>query len=71
MVLDVALRIFIERGSAAVSMDAIAAAAGVTKPVVYACFPGRSELLEALLEREERRLLGHIAAALPEQPDPR
>ena len=68
MVLDVALRIFIERGSAAVSMDAIAAAAGVTKPVVYACFPSRSELLEALLEREERRLIGHVAAALPERP---
>jgi AcrR family transcriptional regulator len=69
MVLDVALRIFIEHGSAGVSMDAIAEAAGVTKPVIYACFPGRTELLQALLDREEQRLLGHVAAALPDRPN--
>jgi AcrR family transcriptional regulator len=68
MVLDVALKIFVEQGSAGVSMDAIAEAAGVTKPVIYACFPGRAELLQALLDREEKRLLGHLTAALPEQP---
>jgi AcrR family transcriptional regulator len=69
MVLDVALKIFIEQGSAGVSMDAIAEAAGVTKPVIYACFPGRAELLQALLDREEKRLLGHITAALPDRPN--
>ena len=46
-------------------MEAIAEAAGVTKPVVYACYPGKEELFEALLRREEERVLGEIGAALP------
>ena len=41
-------------------MEAIAGAAGVTKPVVYACFPGKDELFRALLAREEERILGEI-----------
>lgn len=50
-------------------MDAIAQAAGVTKPVVYACFPSKAELFGALLEREEKRMLAHVASALPERPN--
>lgn len=50
-------------------MDAIATAAGVTKPVVYACFPSKEELFRALLEREEGRVLGQIQVALPDQAD--
>jgi AcrR family transcriptional regulator len=44
-------------------MDAVAGAAGVTKPVVYACFPGKEELFRALLRREEERILAEIQAA--------
>ena len=44
-------------------MEAIAGAAGVTKPVVYACFPGKDELFRALLAREEERILGEIQSA--------
>jgi AcrR family transcriptional regulator len=44
-------------------MEAIAAAAGVTKPVVYACFPGKEQLFRALLAREEERILTEIQAA--------
>jgi AcrR family transcriptional regulator len=65
LVLDAALGLFVERGYEGTSMDAIAEAAGVTKPVVYACFPGKAELFEALLRREEERVLGEIAGALP------
>lgn len=50
-------------------MDAIAEAAGVTKPVVYACFESKTELFRALLEREEQRMLAHVAAAVPERPN--
>jgi AcrR family transcriptional regulator len=46
-------------------MEAVAKAAGVTKPVVYACFAGKEELFEALLEREEARVLQTIQASLP------
>lgn len=50
-------------------MDAIAEAAGVTKPVVYSCFPSKAELFRALLEREEKRMLAHVGAAIPERPN--
>jgi len=48
-------------------MDAIAAAAGVSKPVVYSCFRDRAELVRALFIREERRLSAHAVASLPER----
>ena len=44
-------------------MAAVAEAAGVTKPVVYACFPGKDELFRALLRREEERILAEIQGA--------
>jgi AcrR family transcriptional regulator len=65
LVLDAALGLFVERGYEGTSMEAIAEAAGVTKPVVYACYPGKAELFEALLRREEERVLGEIGASLP------
>lgn len=67
-VLDGALAIIVERGIGGVSMTAVADRMGVSKPVVYACFATREELLTALLEREERRLLEGVFAALPDQP---
>lgn len=69
LVLDAALRLLVAEDSGAVSMDAIAAAAGVTKPVVYACFASKAELWRALIEREEQRMLAHVAGALPERPN--
>lgn len=69
LILDAALRLLVSEDSAAVSMDAIAAAAGVTKPVVYSCFPSKTELWRALIEREEQRMLAHVGGALPEQPN--
>jgi AcrR family transcriptional regulator len=62
-VLDAALRLFLERGYEGTSMEAIATAAGVTKPVVYACFPRKDELFRALLAREEERILGEVQGA--------
>lgn len=68
LVLDAALELFLERGYEGTSMEAVAKAAGVTKPVVYDCFPSKEELFQALLRREEERVLGQIAAALPGDP---
>ena len=62
-VLDAALALFLERGYEGTSMASIAAAAGVTKPVVYACFPSKDELFRALLRREEERILKEIQSA--------
>jgi AcrR family transcriptional regulator len=65
LILDAALEVYVERGYKGTSMQAVADAAGVTKPVVYECFPNKDELLLALLDREERRLLGAITESLP------
>jgi AcrR family transcriptional regulator len=62
-VLDAALALFLEHGYDGASMQAIADGAGVTKPVVYACFASKDELFRALLAREEERILGEIQAA--------
>lgn len=69
LVLDAALRLFVGQGYNGASMDAIAEAAGVTKPVVYDCYPSKQELFRALLEREERRLLASVEAAMPDDLD--
>jgi AcrR family transcriptional regulator len=62
-VLDAALDLFLDHGYEGTSMQAIAERAGVTKPVVYACFPGKDELFRALLAREEERILSEIQSA--------
>ncbi len=64
MILDVALELFLERGYKGTSMDEVARAAGVTKPVVYDCFESKAELFGALLDREEQRMLAQFSAAL-------
>jgi AcrR family transcriptional regulator len=69
LVLDAAFELFLEHGYNGTSMEAVARAAGVTKPVVYDCFASKEELFTALLRREETRVLGQIAAALPRGAD--
>jgi len=65
MLLDAAYEVFLERGFAGASMEAIAERAGVTKPVIYDSFAGKDELFSALVEREEQRILAEIGAAIP------
>jgi AcrR family transcriptional regulator len=55
-VLDAALAITVEEGVAHVTIGAIAERLQVTRPVVYACFADRVELITALLERETAAL---------------
>jgi AcrR family transcriptional regulator len=62
-VLDAALKLFLKSGYDGTSMQAVADQAGVTKPVVYACFSSKDQLFRALLAREEDRILGEIQAA--------
>jgi AcrR family transcriptional regulator len=69
MLLDAAYEVFLERGFAGASMEAIAERAGVTKPVIYDSFAGKDELFSALVEREEQRILAEIAAAIPVSAD--
>jgi AcrR family transcriptional regulator len=62
-VLDAALGLYLEHGYDGTSMQAVADRAGVTKPVVYACFAGKDELFRAVLAREEERILAEIQGA--------
>ena len=66
MVLDAAFGLFLQHGYDGTSMEAIARATGVSKPVVYACYPSKEELFKTLLGREEERVLAEIAEALPD-----
>lgn len=64
LILDVAMRLFLEHGYKGTSMDSIANAAGVSKPVVYDCFESKAELFGALLDREEQRMFDEFGTAL-------
>ena len=61
--LDVACEIFARTGFHDTSMDGIAEAAGVTKPVLYQHFPSKRALYGELLEDTGQRLLDHLAQA--------
>jgi AcrR family transcriptional regulator len=53
--LDAAAELFYQQGIHAVGVDAIAAAAGITKKTLYACFGSKDRLVTAYLrERDER-----------------
>lgn len=65
LVLDAALEIFAEGGFADASMAAIAARAGVSKAVLYDCFPGgKQDIYYALLDRGEARFTDHMFGML-------
>jgi AcrR family transcriptional regulator len=68
--LDTALAIALDRGFHAVTVDGVARAAGVTRPVVYGLFEDRGALLSALVDRSEQRALAQLAPALPAVPGP-
>ena len=47
------------------SSEAVAAAAGIGKPVLYTAFRSRSDLVAALLKREHERGLAQVRDAMP------
>ncbi|HET9012763.1 MAG TPA: helix-turn-helix domain-containing protein, partial [Gemmatimonadaceae bacterium] len=63
--LDVTKSLALERGFHAVSIEAVAREAGITRPVVYGHFEDLGGLLEALVDRESRRALAQLATVLP------
>ncbi len=64
--LDAALSVIAKDGYAGVSIDAIAREAGVTRPVVYGAFDDLTQLLGALLDRQEQRAMSALMDALPQ-----
>ncbi|MDO8186887.1 TetR/AcrR family transcriptional regulator [Conexibacter sp. JD483] len=68
-ILDAAVRLFAERGFHAASMDQIAAAAGISKAVVYDHFTSKRELYTVLLDTirgDMDSLIAEAIAPLPE-----
>jgi AcrR family transcriptional regulator len=65
--LDVTKEIVGEQGFHAVSIEAVARRAGITRPVVYGHFGDLDGLLEALVDREGARALAQLAEILPTQ----
>ncbi|QPF81891.1 TetR/AcrR family transcriptional regulator [Bradyrhizobium genosp. L] len=64
--IEVATRLFLERGFDATSIDALAEAARVSKPTVYAQYGDKRGLFTAVLRREIARWLAPLAAAAGE-----
>jgi AcrR family transcriptional regulator len=53
--MDVALDCFIRKGYEGTSMECVAAAAGVSKPVIYTHFRSKDELYTDVLKRQQER----------------
>ncbi|MGW2643757.1 TetR/AcrR family transcriptional regulator [Streptomyces sp. NPDC001393] len=59
--IGVALDLFSRRSPDEVSIDEIASAAGISRPLVYHYFPGKLSLYEAALQRAAEDLAGRFA----------
>ncbi len=62
--LEVAAQLFGEKGYEATSMDDIAHACGITKPMLYAYFDSKDGLYSTMINRAGIRLMTEFAAAL-------
>lgn len=66
--LDAALDVIYEQGFDAVSVEAVARRAGVTRPVVYDLFGDLDRLLLALIDREEESALAPLLELVADMP---
>jgi AcrR family transcriptional regulator len=69
LVLDAARAVWEAKGYRGTTMALIAKEAGVSKPVLYACYDDKDQVLRALLDREETRLVAAAQDALPQSLD--
>lgn len=69
LIVEAAGRLFGERGYDGVTLDEVAAASGVTKPILYRHFDDKRALYLALLERH-REDLASFAALIPSEGGP-
>jgi AcrR family transcriptional regulator len=70
-ILDVALVVFAHTGFHGTSMNDVAVAAGVTKPVLYQHFDSKRDLYQALLDEVGARLLNSISKSAADATDGR
>jgi AcrR family transcriptional regulator len=67
-VIDAALRVIVEQGYEGASIEAIARAAGVTRPVIYDHLRNLGQPPEAMIEREKRHALEQLSRIVPTDP---
>lgn len=61
--IEVATNLFMERGFEGTSIDAVAEAAGISKPTLYARYRDKNELFAAILKGRIERWLAPLSAA--------
>lgn len=66
--LDAAERLILEQGFDAMSVAALATAAGIGKGAVYLEFTGKHEILDAVLQRANLRMAERVRAELGDRP---
>jgi AcrR family transcriptional regulator len=69
-ILDAAAQVFADRGYEAATLDEIAEAAGISKPVIYDHFPSKKELHISLIESHGNALLEFMAERVGQAPTP-
>ncbi len=69
--LQVAQKIFAERGYQATTMDDLAAAAGFTKPILYQHFSSKEALYNEIVQSMAQHLLQELGAATQGESTPR
>jgi len=70
-ILEVALRVFAERGFHETSMNDVAEAAGITKPVVYQHFASKRALFLAIINDVGQQMIASVTSASSAQGDGR
>jgi AcrR family transcriptional regulator len=65
--LDAAKAVVADEGFHAVSIEAVARRAGITRPIVYRHFPDLPALLDALVVRETARALEQLVEFMPSE----
>jgi AcrR family transcriptional regulator len=68
--LAMARALFAARGYAAVTMDEVAAAVGVTKPLLYNYFGNKEQLFLACMKPAADALVESVVSAVQDAPDP-
>jgi AcrR family transcriptional regulator len=69
-IVELAERLFSERGFAGTSMEELARRAGVTKPVIYELFVSKDGLFRACVDRAIERMAASIVEAFRSETDP-
>lgn len=68
VILDAALRLFAERGSAGMTTAVLAKRSGVTEPILYRHFPSKKKLIEAIIDESLAAVGGALLRAAREVP---